>query len=132
MLNDDRMPTLISAESGLLRDSILTILESFPFINVVGAAEGKFNTLDAVKQCNPRLVLVDCSTCNAWLEIIQAIRGRQTEIKWVAITDTIQTSRQALKNGADSALIKGFTSQELQMALQRLIFNKPVGDSLPR
>ena len=120
MLNDGRIPTLISAEAGLLRDSLITILGSFPFIDVVGVVAEKCSILDAIHQFHPDLVLVDCSNNTQWIEIIHAIHGLLVEVKCVAIVDTFQTRRLALENGADSALIKGFTSQELQLALRQV------------
>jgi DNA-binding NarL/FixJ family response regulator len=123
MVTDSRINTLIFAEPGLLCDSILSILGSFPFINVVGTVSVNCRGLDAIKQFCPNLVLLDCSTNNGPMELIRAIHNGKADIKCLAIADTFQTSRLAFENGANAALIKGFTSQDLQLALRRVFFN---------
>jgi DNA-binding NarL/FixJ family response regulator len=114
-----RIPVLISAEPGFLRDSLNTILQSFHFISIVGRGEAESDSLSEMGQFQPEIVLIDCSTKHTqWIELLNTIHVSYPKIICLAICDTFSTSRLALENGADEAIINGFTSQDLRYSIQ--------------
>jgi DNA-binding NarL/FixJ family response regulator len=117
-----KIPVLLSAEPGLLRDSINTILESFRFISIVGATTDAHDCLDLVQQYHPKILLLVCSLNERrWVEILPEVQNLFPEIKCVAITDTFTTSRLAQELGADEIIFAGFTSLDLQIMFKRII-----------
>lgn len=131
MITGHKIAVLISAEPGLLRDSIYTILQSISNLTVVGVVAGERESLDALDQFHPEVVLVECSPNAQWWLGLCAICASTMHIKCIAITDTIKTSQLAHENGADGALIKGFSSQDLQQTL-RWVVNNSRAMEIPR
>lgn len=116
-----KIPVLVSMEPFFLRDSVITMLQSFRFVLLVGEGSGPAGWCITHCQPQPQIVLIDCSQFNTgWADSLKELRASRPEIKCLAVADTFQAGKLALKNGADEVILHGFTSHDLEKGIQRL------------
>ena len=121
VISGRRIPVLVSMEPGFLRDSMITILQSFRFVLLVGEVPNAAGRWITPRPLQPQIVLIDCSQNNTgWANAIREFRASSPEIMCLAIADTFQAGKLALKNGADEVILHGFTSHDLGESIQRL------------
>jgi len=112
----------ILAQPGMLRDSLTMLLSSFEFVSVVGKADCARNCLEEIELIQADIVLSACSSMAECERLMGRLQRVQSKIKCIVITDGFQSSKMAMELGADAALIKGFTSQDLMQVLRWVAF----------
>jgi len=103
------------------RQGIARILSSAEGIEVVGQVERIESVLDEVRQARPDVVLMDLKWDDdekAGVEATARIKRFYPEIKVVAISVYGHLLPEALKAGADTALDKGFSREDLLKAMR--------------
>ena len=121
------LSVLICAGPGLLRESLATILASFPFVEIVESEVEEINPFIQIYHSRPDIVFVDCSSLPQCFDLIRTIEDWQPRVNCIAITETIQCSKLALDNGAEAALIKGFNNNDLYQTIRRVVYNGRTG-----
>jgi DNA-binding NarL/FixJ family response regulator len=119
----DPVSVLIVAKSDPIRDSLRFLLESRPWINIVGQTEDSTKVIEMVNRFQPALVILDTnasSDSKDWLAILAQIQAETSQTLCLVLTNTIQKQQLARKSGAHSSLIKGYPVEKLFEAITKL------------
>ena len=117
-----RMPVLVVAKPGPLRDSLVTLLQSLPQVAGVEQAHTAAAALRMIEARPPTLVLVDSNLPGgeAWTVLTQ-LTARRPAIRCVVLSETVQHCHQAEAAGASRALLTGIPAPKLSVALEGLL-----------
>jgi AmiR/NasT family two-component response regulator len=118
--SEHNLTVLVSAEPGMLRASLLTLLASVPFVTIGGSDHSVRPTSAALQAQPDAVVIFECAPPGRWVEPLRTLHAQAAQVKIIAITDRLQTSRLALAAGAAAVLYYGFSSQDLQAALRQV------------
>lgn len=97
-------------------------IESYPFVEVVGAVSGSLSAAQFASQHTPELVLIDSSI--PFDEAVVLIRKLKTEnpnTMTIAITDTTQQRRKMSQSGADYTVTSGHYESQIREILDQLV-----------
>ncbi|HOT91873.1 MAG TPA: response regulator [Anaerolineae bacterium] len=116
------MPVLIVARPGPLRDSLVTLLKSFPQVSTVEQATTATSALKTVESKRPALVLVDSSLPGdeAWT-VLKQLKAWRPPVRCVVLSETVQHYRQAEAAGASRAILTGIPAPKLSVTLEGLL-----------
>ena len=107
---------LIVAKSDPTRDSLRFLLESRPWINIVGQTEDSTKIMEMINQYQPKLMILDTNVWPDnldWLTTLAQIAAEASQTACLILTNTIQKQQLARESGADSSLIKGYSAEKL-------------------
>jgi DNA-binding NarL/FixJ family response regulator len=121
-----RVPALIVAPSGRLRDSLRVLLRACETITVVGLAGDGEDGLRQIEQKAPALVLLDGSlVADGDGETLRQIKERKPEIHCLVLVHSVEDERLALAAGADAVLQAGFRAEALFETIRSLTGVRP-------
>lgn len=131
----DRMVTsgaslLVVARPGRLRQGLQALLRTIPEIEIVGQADCDAEALVLIVQQQPSLVLLDSSLAFPdVLTVLAEIKRAYPQIRCIVLVENVQQQGAAREEGADVALITGFSAKVLHAAIHDLLVSvsKPVG-----
>lgn len=112
----EKKKVLIADDNPTERQGIAKILSSADGITVAGQVEQIDLIMDAVRQVRPDVVLLDLKWDDdeqAGILAARQLKRLYPEIKVVAISVYDHLLPQALQAGAEAALLKGFSGEEL-------------------
>ena len=117
-----RMPVLVVAKPGPLRDSLVALLKSLPQVSTVEQANTATAALRTIEVKRPALVVVDSNLPggDAW-NMLNQIKARCPHTQCVVLSDTVQHYRQAEAAGASRVLLTGIPATKLSMTLEGLL-----------
>jgi DNA-binding NarL/FixJ family response regulator len=118
----NRVPVLIVARPGRMREGLRALLRMIPTIELVGQVDQGSAALERVTQVRPALVLLDASLPFAEMELAL----RQIKVEWpqtqcLVVADTIQQQGLAQAAGADGVLLKGFAAEMLFTTIEEVL-----------
>lgn len=119
-----RYRIVLAEDHTILREGLRFILSSETDLEVVGEAQDGREAIQKAHELGPDVVLMDLSMPRTnGLEAIKEIKGRQPEIKIVALTvhKTEEYVLAALQAGADAYVLKDATHGELVMAIRHVL-----------
>ena len=111
----------------IFREGIKSLLSACPEYDVVAEGEDGLDVLNAVKQSQPDLVLLDLVMPKMnGLDVIKSIKIHFPAIKIIALTfqDTDEYIHSALVAGADGYILKDANYNELEMAINAVLKNQ--------
>ena len=118
MASAQKIPTLIAARPGLLRNSLLTFLHGLPLVEILGPVDSPADALLALRTGLPQVLIVDADLLAGGLvELLRQVRLDCPGITSIALVNTVAQQRQLLKVGAGHALLKGFLDNRLEQAV---------------
>ena len=113
-------------EAGILRDGLCALLQSAG-VEVVAVASNRRETLQALRQIRPHVVILDLSpTLKTGPETIQQLKRRWPHLRILVLTLRRDAAliESAFAAGADGYLHKNESRAELHTALQRVMAGK--------
>ncbi len=121
-INGKMITVIIISDYGFMREGLRTLVESLPEVTVLGTTNGVLVGKKMVIELAPQLVIVDCTLSNSkGLEFVRILKMERIPARCLAIVESFEDSQKALTLGADGALIKGFTRNDLVRVLKRMI-----------
>jgi DNA-binding NarL/FixJ family response regulator len=126
-MNEKKISVLLADDALIAREGWKRILETAPDVQVIGEATMIYEALGKVSELEPDVVLMDLKwsgDVTAGWTTIQDIKSSFPRVKIVAITAYENLIRDARLAGADGALIKEFTREELLGLIRELAVKK--------
>ncbi len=121
---EDKKSILIAEDHTILREGLRAILSANPELEVVGEAEDGLAAIKAVQRLHPDLVLMDLSMPRInGMEAIREIRrcSPQTKILVLTVHRSEEYVLATLKAGAQGYVLKDANSEELEMAITKIL-----------
>jgi len=112
---------LVVARPGLMRNSLLTFLQSTPHIKVVALLDDPAATLEAVRRHRPHTLVVDADLSEqVLLAVVRKLGTEQPTINSVVLVDSLRQRDAFLSVGGTHThvLLKGCLGERLQAAIQ--------------
>lgn len=117
---------LVLADPGFFRDGLITILQSHPRVGSVEAA-AVIDLLAGRGPAQAEIILLDCSMSRPSPAVIQDIRSQYPNGLLIAIVASSHQIPNAVKYGATTALVEGFSNQALFDLIRDLTLPQQVG-----
>jgi len=116
---DRPITVLIHADPGLARDSLCSLIASFPYAKIVGVLSLDSELAEEVNDLLPDVVLMDYVTGTGNIELIPALKAVHPDSRFVVVTETMKQKQCAYQYGADDVLLRGCTGQEFTAVFQK-------------
>jgi DNA-binding NarL/FixJ family response regulator len=116
MTKGEPISVLVSDDTLIAREGWKSIIETAEGIQVIGEASSPLETLRLVRQLEPDVLLLDLKyrgDPTAGHTTIREIKKSGSRVKIIAITAYEDLIADARRAGADAALLKTFTREEL-------------------
>ncbi len=107
---------LVADDTLIARNGLRTVLETADDIKVMGEVDNHLKILDAVTELSPDIVIIDLKWFGdetAGWTTIKKIKGVYPDVKFIAVTGYEILIREARDAGADAAMTKDFTREQL-------------------
>jgi DNA-binding NarL/FixJ family response regulator len=115
--------TILLGEPGLMRDSICTLLNAIPNVHINLVVDLSKENQDLANNLTINCVIFDCSgnipDFNT-LVMIKKFKKDYPQIHCLVITASLKHNAIYLSAGADMALVRGFSLNDLRQALEYL------------
>lgn len=117
---------LIAAEPDRMRDRLHLLLKTVRGINIIGLADDSSAALRMVSEHRPALVLLDINLLGEGMTaVLEQIKAKESQSRCLVLADTFEQRREAGSAGADAALVKGFSMEELFQTIEELLQDGP-------
>lgn len=129
----NKIKVLLADDTLIAREGWRRILETAPDIEIVGESKTAAETLRRVKELKPDILLMDLKWFGdetAGWTAIREIKQENLDTRVIAVTGYEGLIRDARLAGADSALLKTFTRDELLSEIHEQA-SKPVRKDAP-
>ena len=109
---------LIIGPAGRLRDSLRTILHTFPGIGEVFAADDFKSGYKQAAKNHPSIVIIDAdNSLEDECVLLKQLLSRHDHARCLLIANTIRQAARARRVGADAILLRGFSTESLYLTL---------------
>ena len=120
-----KVPVLIAAKPGRMRESLRILLKMVDGIDVIGQAGDSSSAMRMISEHRPALVLLDTNLPGeGTFSILKRIKASGSSSRYLVLTEGTQGRRDAYSAGADAALIKGFRTANLIKVVESLLFRE--------
>lgn len=119
-MSDEKIRVMVVDDHLIVREGLITLLETFPEFELVGAASGGAEAIEIVGKLSPHVVLMDLMMPDVdGVQATKAIRGQHPEIQVLAVTSfkEMELVRGVLEAGAIGYLLKTTSAEELADAI---------------
>ncbi len=119
-------PILVVAKSDRWRRNLKILLETEPWIKVIGQTDDKDSALEMIFQHHPALLILDMNMPynGTWKTTLKQVKAEWPQTRCLILGDTTQKLQAARAAGADVVLMKGFAIAELFATIEELLFGK--------
>src|SRR5258705_455831 len=120
----DPIRVLLADNQVLVRSGIRALLDALPGIEIVGESGDWPETIQMVEQHQPHVVLADITMPGQnGLEITRNLANAFPEVRFVilSVSSNEELIQLALHAGAKAYLSKGVTSEELELAIRKVV-----------
>lgn len=115
------IPTAIVSRPGIMQQSLRTSLSACPWIVVVASFGDGLTALSHLAQSHPSILVIDSNLLDEEVDaLLDAVKTSQPAIRCLVLTRSSLRREQLLIHGADTAIARNGSAQELQEALLRL------------
>lgn len=112
------LKTIVLAPPGPFRQDLLAFVKSIPELDLAGVAADLPELLLTAAQCTPHLaILADGSLFTPLITALQQLKQQNLPLPCLVLAENRQQIQQAIAAGADSVLLKGFSTHEFLVAL---------------
>jgi DNA-binding NarL/FixJ family response regulator len=119
---------LIAAEPDRMRDSLHLLLKTVRGISIVGLVDDSSAALRMISERHPALVLLDTNLLGEEMAtVLEQIKADESQSRCLVLADTFEQQREAGSAGADAALVKGFSMEELFQTIEELLQKEKQG-----
>ncbi len=117
-----RMPVLVVAKPGPLRDSLVALLRSLPQVSTVEQAHTAPAALKTIETQQPALVVVNANLSGGetW-NMLNQIKARFPHTRCVVLSDTVQHYQLAEAVGIGQVLLTGVLAAKLSLTFEGLL-----------
>ena len=122
--NENRTQVLIVDDHPVVRDGLTTIINHERDLNVCGEADDAHETLKAVTELKPDMVIVDISLKNSdGIELTKSIKVRHPKLPVIVLSihDESIYAERALLAGAKAYLMKDAVSENIIKAIRTVL-----------
>lgn len=113
-----RVKVLLGDDNPFSRNGLRALLETCPYLDVIGIAQDGAHALSLVQDHTPDVVLLDVKMPRInGLQATRRIKQRWPDVRVVLISMYIGYQSSALEAGADYFFLKGAPSSELMEAI---------------
>lgn len=120
-MSEEKIRVMVVDDHLVVREGLITLLETFPDFEMVGEASGGAQAIEIVGKLAPDVVLMDLVMPDIdGVAATRAIRQRHEEIQVLAVTSykEIELVRGVLEAGAIGYLLKTVSAEELAEAIR--------------
>lgn len=120
-MSEERIRVMVVDDHLVVREGLITLLETFPDFEIVGEASGGAQAIEIVGKLAPDVVLMDLVMPDVdGVAATRAIRQRHEEIQVLAVTSykEMELVRGVLEAGAIGYLLKTISAEELAEAIR--------------
>lgn len=116
-----QISTVLASRPGIMQQSLRAALTANPMICVVVSAGDGLSALNQVVARRPALLVIDCNLLTEEIEaLLAAVKANCPTTCCLVLLNSQQRTAWAMKSGADAALARDTTTQQLQMVLTQL------------
>lgn len=145
-MSKDKIKVLIADDQEVTREGLKTMLEPATDMEVIGEALSALETFRKVIELSPDVILMDLKWFGdetAGWTAIREIKSSHPGKRIIAITAFSRLIKEARRAGADAAILKTFTREELLKLIRELVLtdtdfkapnqsDNPIDDLTPR
>ena len=111
-----------------MQQSLRTSLAACPWIVVVASFGDGLTALNHLAQSHPNIVVIDSNLLDEEVDaLLGAVKTSQPAIRCLVLVRSGLRHEQVLIHGADAAIARNGSAQELQDALLRLVQDSALG-----
>lgn len=115
------LKTVVFAPPGPFRQELLAFVKSISELGLTGVASDLSELQLTVTHCAPRLaILADGPTFAPVMEALEQLKQQAPPLLCLVLAENRQQIQQAISAGADSVLLKGFSTLEFLTTLKHI------------
>ena len=121
MIKPEKITTIIAARPGSIRRSLRTTLESIPWLDIRGIANGGLSAMSLVRQYKPSLLIIDSGLLQEEVEmLLQKTKQEQQKIMCLVVAETSRQQQILTDSGADRVILRSEPTERLIKSLEEL------------
>ena len=119
--NNQPIPTAIVSRPGIMQQSLRASLAAYPWIAVVASFGDGLTALNQLAKFRPGILVIDSYLLEEEVDaLLDAVKCRQPDIRCLVLARSSLRHEQLLIEGADAAILRNGSAQDLQDALSGL------------
>jgi DNA-binding NarL/FixJ family response regulator len=121
------IPIVIVESPGKLREGLCSLIESQPFVQLIGTVEDETSLFQQIKMLSKACIILfdmDLFGKNS-LNICRKMIKEAPQTGCILLVNTFSQKKQAVSAGLNNVLIKGFSANDLFMMIQHIQSEKP-------
>ncbi len=108
-----------------MQQSLRTSLAAYPWIVVVASFGDGLTALNQLAKFRPGILVIDSNLLEEEVDaLLDAVKARQPDIRCLVLVQSNVRHDQLMANGADAAILRNGSAQDLQQALFRLAYGR--------
>jgi DNA-binding NarL/FixJ family response regulator len=116
-----QISTVLASRPGIMQQSLRAALTAHPMICVVVSTGDGLTALNQVVARQPALLVIDCNLLTEEIEaLLAAVKAHCPTTSCLVLLNTQQRAAWAMESGADAAVARDTTPQQLQTVLAEL------------
>jgi DNA-binding NarL/FixJ family response regulator len=125
-MDNSTLSVLMVTQPGRVQEGLQAVLTGTFQIQTVDRTQDGTSTMTRLAACHPDLVVLDADLPDLNIpSILRYIKKKRIKTRCLVLTDTLEQLAAAQTAGADSALLKGFSTEELSAVIQGLLGQNP-------
>jgi DNA-binding NarL/FixJ family response regulator len=119
MNNSDKTRIVFVSEPGVMQEAMHAVLAALPQVAIVGLASGGLSTLHTLSRCEADLVIIDANIpLDEMLALVRSVNALRPPVACIALASTRSQMRLAVAEGANAALPRSSSSQQISEAIR--------------
>jgi len=119
--NPTKIPTIIAARPGGIRKSLRATLESIPWLEIRGIANGGLSAMSLVREYKPLFLIIDSGLLQEEIEmLLQKTKQEQKKIMCLVVAETSRQQQILTNSGADRVILRSEPTERLIESLEEL------------
>ena len=120
--NQKPISTLVVSRPGVMQQSLRAALAAYPWLSVVASVGDGLTALNQVVQHQPGLLVIDSNLLDEEVEaLLTAIKVKTLATRCLVFIRSSQRTERLLAAGADAAILRDSSTQQLRTALLRVV-----------
>lgn len=120
-LATEKIPTIIAARPGVMRQALQATLASVSQIEITGVAGGGLSALNLARRLPPALLIIDSGLPeDEILALLCSIKQDLPQTRCLVLTETTRQQQVVLAAGADAVLLRGEPGERFREVLDEI------------